>query len=222
MFEIIQRLRAAPVPLRADDIAEALEVSVRTVYRDIAALQAMRTPIEGAPGVGYVMRRGYDLPPLNFDIEEAEALMLGLSMLGRTGDAGLQAAARRAARKLTDIGPEGAAGAALRSSDWGVRRPETDLSQLRRALREQLRLAITYRSLPGEDSRRVIRPLALIYYAEVILLAAWCEMREGFRHFRVDRIRSVAVAGPFADGAALRAAWEETRRSRVSFDPLSG
>lgn len=85
LFEIIQILRAAEGPLTADVIAEQLEVSKRTIYRDIAALQAMRTPIEGEAGLGYVMRRGYDLPPLNFDGEEIEALRVGLAMLTRTG-----------------------------------------------------------------------------------------------------------------------------------------
>ena len=90
LFEIIQILRATPRPVTAAALAEQLEVSERTVYRDIVALQAMRTPIEGEAGVGYIMRRGYDLPPLNFDAEEVEALQVGLSMLARTGDSALQ------------------------------------------------------------------------------------------------------------------------------------
>ena len=98
LFEIIQILRAAEAPVTADKLADKLEVSVRTVYRDIAALQAQRTPIEGEAGVGYLMRRGYDLPPLNFDAEEVEALWVGLSMLARTGDSTLQHAAARSKR----------------------------------------------------------------------------------------------------------------------------
>ena len=100
LFEIIQILRAAPHPVTAAALAEMLEVSIRTVYRDIAALQAARTPVEGAPGLGYVMRRGYDLPPLNFDDEETEALRVGLAMLTRTGDSALQGAARRICDKI--------------------------------------------------------------------------------------------------------------------------
>lgn len=219
MFEIIQILRAARRPLRADDIAAALEVNVRTIYRDIAALQAMRTPIEGAAGVGYVMRRGYDLPPVNFDVEEAEAITLGLSMLARTGDEGLQAAAARAARKLAEAAPTGAA---LKSSDWGAAPPQADLGAIRRAIREGLRLTFDYRSLADAQSVRTVRPLALVYYAEVILLAAWCELRQDFRQFRVDRLTLTATGARFEDGDALRAGWEASRTGRVSFDPLSG
>ena len=92
LFEIIQLLRGVERPLTARDIAEQLEVSERTIYRDIAALQARRTPIEGAAGIGYILRKSYNLPPLNFDTEELEAIVVGLALLSRTGDAGLQKA----------------------------------------------------------------------------------------------------------------------------------
>ena len=94
MFEIIQLLRSAERPMTAHDLAEALEVVTRTIYRDIAALQAMKVPIEGEAGIGYVMRAGFDLPPLMFTTEEVEAIVVGLALLRRTGDIGLQAAAR--------------------------------------------------------------------------------------------------------------------------------
>jgi len=106
LFEIIQILRSAGRPMTADALAQKLEVSTRTIYRDISALQMMSTPIEGEPGIGYVMRRGYDLPPLNFDLEEIEALRVGLALLSRTGDSALQRAARgafmRRSRRSTD------------------------------------------------------------------------------------------------------------------------
>ena len=103
LFELIQILRAADRPVSAARLAETLEVSVRTIYRDIAALQAMRTPVEGAAGVGYILRSSYDLPPVNFDAEEAEALRVGLSMLARAGDSALQRAALRVRQKTTDL-----------------------------------------------------------------------------------------------------------------------
>ena len=103
LFELIQILRAADRPVSAARLAETLEVSVRTIYRDIAALQAMRTPVEGAAGVGYILRASYDLPPVNFDAEEVEALRVGLSMLARTGDSALQRAALRVRQKTTDL-----------------------------------------------------------------------------------------------------------------------
>jgi predicted DNA-binding transcriptional regulator YafY len=103
LFEIIQILRSANAPVTAMQIAGTLEVSPRTVYRDIAALQAMRTPIEGEAGIGYVMRSGYDLPPLNFDADEIESLVVGLSLLARTGDRGLQQAAARISAKIDTL-----------------------------------------------------------------------------------------------------------------------
>ena len=102
LFELIQILRAADRPVSAARLAETLEVSVRTIYRDIAALQAMQTPVEGAAGVGYILRASYDLPPVNFDAEEVEALRVGLLMLARTGDSALQRAALRVRQKITD------------------------------------------------------------------------------------------------------------------------
>ena len=103
LFELIQILRAADRPVSAARLAETLEVSVRTIYRDIAALQGMRTPVEGAAGVGYILRSSYDLPPVNFDAEEVEALRVGLLMLARTGDSALQRAALRVRQKITDL-----------------------------------------------------------------------------------------------------------------------
>ena len=106
LFELIHLLRRARKAITAVQLAEALEVSPRTIYRDIAALMAMRVPIDGAAGVGYIMRPGYDLPPLMFDREEVEAVAVGLQLLNRTGDQDLQAAARRVAAKIAGVLPE--------------------------------------------------------------------------------------------------------------------
>lgn len=134
LFEIIQLLRNANGPILAREIAEALEISIRTVYRDIASLQAMQTPILGEPGVGYVMRKGYDLPPINFDTEEAEAISVGLSLIARTGDPGLWRAAGRAARKLHEATP---GSRRLLTSAWGVQHvPNLNLSDIRKAIRD--------------------------------------------------------------------------------------
>ena len=132
-FEIIQLLRDAKNPLLARDLAALLEVSVRTVYRDIASLQAMQTPILGEPGIGYVMRKGYDLPPINLDVDEADAVAVGLSLVARTGDPGLWSAAGRASRKLYEAAP---GTRKLVTSSWGVEaEPPIDLSRLRAAIR---------------------------------------------------------------------------------------
>ena len=217
LFELIQILRTAPGPVTAAALAAALEVSERTIYRDIAALQAMRTPIEGEAGVGYVLRKSYDLPPLNFDAEEAEALQVGLALLARTGDRALQAAAQRISRKIGSA-LEGTAGW-LQVAPYGAPGDDPEqgcvrIADLRAAIRDGRKLRITYRSGAGEETERILRPVAVIYHLECTMLAAWCELRAGFRHFRTDRIWSCELleAG-FAEGqAALLQLWQDTER----------
>ncbi|WP_343561543.1 helix-turn-helix transcriptional regulator [Kiloniella sp. b19] len=209
MFEIIQSLRSASKPLTAQDLAEQLEVTKRTVYRDIASLQSMRIPIEGEAGVGYIMRKGYDLPPINFDIEEAEAISVGLSMIARTGDKSLEKAALRAASKLCEATK---ISETLFSTSWGAEPPcHIDLSALREAIRQEHKVCLHYRNVEQEFSERTIRPLALIYYAETVVIAAWCELREDFRHFRADRVLSSAVLEDSftGQGDSLRQRWAE-------------
>lgn len=214
LFEIIQLLRSARGPVTAAQLAETLEVAPRTIYRDIAALQAMRVPIEGGVGVGYIMRRGYDLPPLMFTVEELEAVVVGLSVLSRTGDKGLATAAASVTRKIEAALPEDRretlSGSGLYASSWGARPPETvDLGALRAAIRDERKLAIDYVDEQDRATRRTVQPIALIYYVEVVILAAWCELRSDFRHFRVDRIEACTeTPGAFArPGEALRADW---------------
>ena len=207
LFEIIQLLRSATKPLRAADIAETLEVTPRTIYRDVASLQAMRVPIEGAAGVGYVMRAGYDLPAINFDLDEAEAVNLGLSMITRTGDKSLLKAAQSAARKLAAAAKPTDT---LFSSTWGIPTPDNiDLADLRLAIRSATKLDLTYRDVDGKPTRRRVLPIALVYYAESAVLAAWCELRRDFRHFRPDRMDFCTATGlSFAHQATeLRTQW---------------
>jgi len=209
LFEIIQMLRSARGPVTADWLAETLEVSPRTIYRDIAALQSMRTPIEGEAGIGYIMRSGYDLPPLNFGPDEIEALIVGLSLLARTGDEGLRKAAQRISSKIEDLqaGSEG-----LYVSDWGATAPKAtvDMNQIRATIRDRQKIEIDYVDLKDQTSTRTVKPIAIIYFIEATLLAAWCELRQDFRHFRVDRIERVALLDVhFAEEAdKLRALWE--------------
>ena len=218
LFEIIQFLRRAEAPLTAQRIAECLEVTKRTVYRDIAALQAMRVPIDGQAGVGYVMRPGYDLPPVNFSDEEAEAITVGLALLGRTGDTDLQAAARRAADKISDVRTSAQRGGrgspALYASAWhDLPTSGIPLTLLRRAIRQADVLSLSYRSEQGAPSERAILPLALIYYVDAVVLAAWCNLRADFRHFRVDRMISCAGTGERLPTHAetLRRQWRTQR-----------
>ncbi|QBF32225.1 YafY family protein [Thalassococcus sp. S3] len=213
LFEIIQILRSTGRPIRAEDLSEKLEVSVRTIYRDIAALQAMRTPIEGEPGVGYVMRRGYDLPPLNFDREEVEALWVGLSMLARTGDIALQRAAKRVCAKIDALQHPADW---LQVAPWGAPVDDPDqgcvpMSLLRAAIREERKLRLRYRDEKGQETLRIVRPIALIYHLECVMLGAWCELREGLRHFRTDRMLGCDRLELRFEGQSrtLRALWLE-------------
>ncbi len=215
LFEIIQILRQSAGPMTAAALADRLEVNPRTVYRDIAALQGMRVPIEGAAGIGYLMRRGYDLPPLNFDMEEVEAILVGLGLLARTGDPALQSSARRAVDKISAGLPEDRRDLSevqrFRVSNWGSSPPERiDMKVLRTALRDEHALHISYRDESGRETERTVLPVALIYYVEVEVLAAWCRLRQGFRHFRTDRMQSMTVLDEsFSDTAqTLRDEWD--------------
>ncbi len=212
LFEIIQYLRHADAPVPAREIAEALEVTKRTIYRDMAALQAMRLPIEGEAGIGYVMRPGFDLPPLMFSQEEVEAIVVGLALLGRTGDRGLESAAEKAALKISDVLPEGTRfESPLHVSTWNrVPKTGSDTAELRRFIRQEAKLEIIYLDLNDQLTTRNIHPLAVIYYIDAVILAAWCELRGTFRHFRIDRIQKCRPTGDHFSGKGeqLRDAWQ--------------
>jgi predicted DNA-binding transcriptional regulator YafY len=210
LFEIIQLLRTATRPLTAAHLAAALEVNVRTVYRDIAALQARRVRIEGATGLGYVLR-GFDLPPLMFTADEIEAITVGARLVCRTGDVGLQRAAETVLAKVRSVVPAGLRDRTLDApfliSNSGAR--AVDMSQVREAIRERRKLRIAYVNEHGQRTSRVIRPIAMAYFVEVTVIAAWCELRGDYRHFRADRIAELkGLADSFAEqGAELLRQW---------------
>ena len=219
MFEIIQVLRRARQPMTASRIAEVLEVTPRTIYRDISALQTMRVPIEGEAGVGYIMRAGYDLPPIMFSAEEVEAIMVGLALLRRTGDTGLQAAAHSISMKLTDVLPDALKQDLedwpLHVSTWGAAVPAgAELRLLRQAIRDEIELSIVYHDAEARRTERTVKPIGIMYYVEVVVLAAWCELRQAFRHFRVDRIVSCQTTDKSfqGEGQKLRALWNLEHR----------
>lgn len=221
LFDIIQRLRAARHPMTAAALAEDLEVTVRTVYRDIATLQARRVPIEGAAGIGYMMRRGFDLPPLMFTVEEIEAIAVGARLVARTGDLGLQDAAESVLSKVTVVLPDGLRGqltsAPIFVSESGAAVPaRVDLSAVRRAIREEHKLYIAYEDEKGSRSERTVWPIAVAYYVQATLIGAWCELRRDYRHFRADRIVSLAVLEEHypSDNGRLMAEWLALRQNR--------
>ena len=208
LFEIIQLLRNAKRPLTAAQLAATLEVNVRTVYRDIAALQARRVPIEGAAGVGYVLR-DFDLPPLMFTADEIEAITVGARLVRRTGDTGLQRAAEAVLAKVRTVVPQTLRDAMNTApflvSDVGAR--TVDISCAREAIRERRKLRLVYTDQQERRTSRIVRPIAVAYFVESTLIAAWCELRGDYRHFRAERIAELTVlAETFADqdGALLR------------------
>lgn len=213
LFELIQVLRHARAPMPAHAIAHALEVNKRTIYRDIATLQSMRIPIEGEAGIGYVMRRGFDLPPLMFTADEVEAIAVGLSLLGRTRDTGLQTAASGVMSKLADVLPgphRRVEDVPLHVSQWTAIPPSGVKHRLiREAIRDERKLLLTYRDEKEHDTRRTVRPIALVYYVDSVLLAAWCELRGDYRHFRIDRIVDCTAAEAWfkGEGQRLRSEW---------------
>jgi predicted DNA-binding transcriptional regulator YafY len=221
LFDILRILRAAPGPVTAATIAEELEVTVRTVYRDVATLQARRIPIEGAAGIGYVLRRGFDLPPLMFTEDEAEAIAVGVRMLARTGDPGLQKAAESVLSKVTLVVPDPLRdylnAAPVYVSKSGAPVPERrDLPEtIRHAIRDGRKMRIAYEAEDGNRTDRVIQPFAVAYYVEATLVCAWCELREDIRHFRSDRIATAEVLDePFAIPKAVLTAWAAEREDQ--------
>ena len=211
LFDILQLLRVAAHPTTAAAIAERLEVTVRTVYRDIATLQARRIPIEGAAGIGYVLRRGFDLPPLMFTDDEIDAITVGARMVRRLRDPGLQAAADSVLAKVTTVLPEvlrsGITAAPFFVSQGDAETPRgIDLANLRRAIRETRKVKITYADVQGRQSDRTVWPVAMAYYVDVTVLGAWCELRSDFRHFRVERIIASTISDdqfPTEDGKLM-------------------
>jgi predicted DNA-binding transcriptional regulator YafY len=211
LFQIIQLLRRRKVTTAAA-LAERLEVSERTIYRDIRDLVASGTPIDGEAGVGYTLRPGYDLPPLMFDPTEIEALVLGARIVESFGDAELGRAARSALSKVETVLPRHLA-ASMRQSrlystnlgrHTGVSRT---LPSIRTAVAESRKLGLRYTRADGKKSRRVVRPLGTFYWGSSWTLTAWCELRKDFRNFRLDRIKRVDVLDEqFADepGCSLR------------------
>jgi predicted DNA-binding transcriptional regulator YafY len=222
LFDIIQTLRTATRPLTAGALADRLEVTVRTIYRDIAALQASRVPIEGAPGLGYILRRGFDLPPLMFTMEEIDAIAIGVRLLRRLRDPKLQQAAESVLGKLSAVVPpplQSQLVAAPLYVSEGSAPPVTgiDLSRLRHAIRETRKIAIAYVDEEGRRTERTIWPIAMAYYVDVTIVGAWCQLRSDFRHFRVDRILSSQVLDErfTADSGRLTAEWLALRKDRA-------
>lgn len=197
LFDIIQILRRKQL-VRARDLAEELAVSERTIYRDIGDLVASGVPIEGEAGIGYMLRKGFDLPPLMFDEQELEALVLGARIVQSWADPVLARAAGNVISKVETMIPE-----RLRRhmSEIALLAPlnhyqeplSIDPVALRHAIRQRRKVSVNYLDSKSQITSRVVRPLGLAFYGPVWLLVGWCELRDDFRSFRLDRVQTMEV-----------------------------
>lgn len=193
LLDLLQTLRRYSQPVSGQTLADELGVSIRTLYRDIATLQGQGADIEGEPGIGYILRPGFMLPPLMFSEEEIEALVLGSRWVAERADDRLGAAARNALAKIAAVLPADLrdsldASTLLIGPGERIVADAIDLAVIRRAIRAERKLAIAYRDKGGAESERVIWPFALGYFDRVRIAVAWCELRQDFRHFRTDQI----------------------------------
>jgi predicted DNA-binding transcriptional regulator YafY len=198
LFDLIQTLRSHRFPVTGTHLAKELGISLRTLYRDIATLRGQGANIEGEPGLGYVLRPGFMLPPLMFTEEEIEALVLGSRWVSERTDLQLSRAAKGALSKIASVLPQNLRNTldtnSLMVAKGGQNEIEAiDLSQIRRAIRLEHKVLIQYLDLKGNISERIIWPVALGYFDHARILAGWCELRQEFRHFRTDRISALTI-----------------------------
>lgn len=202
LFRLVHQLRARGV-CRAEDLAAHFEISVRTVYRDIAHLQGSGLPIEGEAGVGYLLRPGFDLPAMTFTFEQIDALAMGLSFVEAAGDTSLSQAAREVRAKLQASLPDPDKRKLETAPLFASRRdgraaPITKV--VRRAIRDARILKLEYSDENGKVSNRRVQPLAIWAFTDGWLFVGWCELRNDFRAFRIDRITAITETGDsFAD-----------------------
>lgn len=211
LFQLVQYLRRRGV-VTARHLADELEVSERTIYRDVQHLCGAGVPIESEAGVGYRLR-GYDLPPLTFTRDELEAVALGLRIVDSWTDDDLAAAARRALAKIEAVLPDGHEQLLHETPLHAPKEHQRvalciDFTELRTAIRHRQKIRVEYTDAKGAGSLRVLRPFGLAFYGPVWILAAWCELRRDYRAFRPDRIAAMDVLedtfdpaeGPSMDG----------------------
>lgn len=221
LFQIIQILRRARRPVTGQHLAEELEVSLRTLYRDMAELIAQRVPIRGEAGTGYVLDRGYDLPPLMLTADELEAAVLGAKWVAARGDDALARGAEDLIAKLSSVVPPELEPVIVDAgvfpvTKYGNRIKDSfDVSLARSAIRHQQKMYIDYTDEHGSVSGRTIWPFMIAYWEEVRLICAWCELRQDFRHFRTDRVLTAdLLEDRFRERVqVLRARWTRAREA---------
>jgi predicted DNA-binding transcriptional regulator YafY len=202
LFTLLDALRAHRHPVAAERLAQDLGVSTRTIYRDMQTLIGLGAPIAGEAGVGYVLTPGFFLPPLMFGADELEALVLGARWVRGQGDEALARAADSALAKIATASPKDLREAMANTGLWtpsSSPAPEALrkglLQTLREAIRNEHKLALAYTDEQGRASERTVWPIGLAFFERTRMVVAWCELREGFRHFRTDRIARCDCAG---------------------------
>lgn len=198
LLALLQILRRHRHPVSGAVLARDLGISLRTVYRDIASLQAQGAHIDGAAGMGYVLRPGFNLPPLMFAPDEIEALVLGTRWVADRADTRLAAAARDALAKIAavlpaDLRQELESSALIVGPGEPIAAGDAEIIAIRAAIRDECKLAVSYCDLDGRQTSRTIWPFALAFFDRARVVAAWCELRAAIRHFRCDRITALSI-----------------------------
>ncbi|MGV8830887.1 MAG: helix-turn-helix transcriptional regulator [Devosia sp.] len=199
LLDLLQLLRNRSTPVSGTDLARDLSISIRTLYRDIATLQAQGADVVGEPGLGYVLRPGFTLPPLMFSADEIEAIVLGSRWVAaKADDKLLSQSASQALAKITAVLPDTlrqrveTTNLLVPPGDQNA--ASVDASVIRLAIRNERKLVLTYRSLDERHSERVIWPILIGYFDNVRVVVGWCELRQSYRHFRIDRIEELAAS----------------------------
>ena len=198
LLDLLQLLRRHRQPVSGQSLASDLGISLRSLYRDIDTLRGQGAHIEGEAGLGYVLRPGMMLPPLMFSPEEMEAILLGSKWVAKRADARLGEAAKNALAKIRAVLPADLAemldtGGLLVGSGAPIIAGTIDLGDVREAMRKERKVVIAYADAKGIVTERTVWPVALGFFDQVRMLAAWCELRNDYRHFRFDRIRSLTL-----------------------------
>ncbi len=227
LLEMLGMLRARRTPVTALQLSQELGVSERSVYRDIETLRMLGAPLDGQAGVGFVLRDGFFLPNFAFSAEEVEAVILGLTWVKQRADPALSHSSDSALAKIlssrTDRLHDENAPALVSAASLSQRSDPPQVGALRDAIRRLRKVRMAYEDALGAASERTVWPITIVYFDDVRVLAAWCESKSAFRHFRVDRVRSASVLDeryPERRSLLMRR-WREQDRDWRSFLTVS-
>lgn len=222
LFQIIQILRSTRSPITGRELADELEVSLSTLYRDMAELHAQRIPIIGEAGIGYVLDDGYDMPPLMLTADELEAAALGAAWVASEADPSLARAARDLVSKLSAAIPKELRPVVLDGSTKPIQTrarvaERFDSALLRHAIRERYTLQLVYTDRDGRMTDRIVWPLLIAFLDRTRYLVGWCETKDDYRHFKTERVQELKVLSNKYPGrrAALLKGWEKATTKRM-------